>query len=146
MRGPRFWPALVLVLSGIATARAQQAPLGGWLSVRKIAEVKRGVLDGLPLPPRGKEPVPVGPERPHGPTSLPKRDTVRLPVTRDTWFSNVGAEADCNTGGSGRLKLRTRRVRPARQPARSSRSSRSRRQDRPAGPPARKAARAYSPT
>ena len=32
---------------------------------------------------------------------------MRLPVTRDTWFSNVGEEADCNTGGSGRLKLKS---------------------------------------
>jgi len=33
--------------------------------------------------------------------------TVRVPVTRDTWFSNVGDEADCNTGGSNRLKLKS---------------------------------------
>jgi hypothetical protein len=33
--------------------------------------------------------------------------SIRLPVTRDTWFSNVGSEADSNTGGSARLKLKS---------------------------------------
>ena len=32
---------------------------------------------------------------------------VRLPTTRDTFFSNVGTEADTNTGGSPRLKLKS---------------------------------------
>jgi Domain of unknown function (DUF4091) len=32
---------------------------------------------------------------------------IRLPVTRDTWFSNVGSEADANIGGSPRLKLKS---------------------------------------
>ena len=32
---------------------------------------------------------------------------LRVAVTRDAWFSNVGPEADCNTGGSGRLKLKS---------------------------------------
>ena len=32
---------------------------------------------------------------------------IRLPVTRDTWFSNVGTEADANLGGSPRLKLKS---------------------------------------
>ncbi len=34
-------------------------------------------------------------------------EEVRLPVTRDTWVSNVGAEADANLGGSPRLKLKS---------------------------------------
>ncbi len=34
-------------------------------------------------------------------------ETVRVPVTRDAWFSNVGDEANCNTGGSNRLKLKS---------------------------------------
>lgn len=33
--------------------------------------------------------------------------TVRVPVTRDTWFSNVGHEADCNLGGAPSLKLKS---------------------------------------
>ena len=33
--------------------------------------------------------------------------TVRLPVTRDVWFSQVGREADCNTGGAAQLKLKS---------------------------------------
>jgi len=33
--------------------------------------------------------------------------TVRLPVVRDTWFSDVGAEAGGNNGGSPRLKLKS---------------------------------------
>jgi hypothetical protein len=32
---------------------------------------------------------------------------LRLPVTRDTWFSSVPDEADCNLGGAGRLKLKS---------------------------------------
>ena len=32
---------------------------------------------------------------------------LRLPVTRDTWFSNVGSEADANLGGSPKLKLKS---------------------------------------
>ena len=33
--------------------------------------------------------------------------SVRLPIARDTWFSNVGGEADANVGGSPRLKLKS---------------------------------------
>lgn len=77
--------------------RASGYLLRGWLSVRKIVEVKRAVLDGQPLPPR----------RDDTPPAVPAGDTLRLPVTRDTWFSNVGDEADCNTGGSQRLKLKS---------------------------------------
>jgi hypothetical protein len=32
---------------------------------------------------------------------------IKLPVVRDTWFSNVGREADGNVGGSPRLKLKS---------------------------------------
>jgi hypothetical protein len=32
---------------------------------------------------------------------------IRLPIVRDTWFSNVGSEADANVGGSPRLKLKS---------------------------------------
>jgi len=78
--------------------------LRGWLSVRKIAEVKRTVLDGLPLPAAA----------PPSPRSTPKSveppasgKAVRVPVTRDTWFSNVGHEAECNTGGASRLKVKS---------------------------------------
>ncbi|MFM8221656.1 MAG: hypothetical protein ACKOJF_22325, partial [Planctomycetaceae bacterium] len=50
------------------------------------------------------------------PGSAPRRPTVRgvprapgerLPVTRDTWLSNVGAEARGSNGGADRLKLKT---------------------------------------
>jgi hypothetical protein len=37
----------------------------------------------------------------------PRGTPVRLPVTRDTWFSNVGAESTCNLGGAPRLKLKS---------------------------------------
>ncbi len=42
-------------------------------------------------------------------SSAPAADPapVRLPVVRDTWFSNVGEEADANLGGSPRLKLKS---------------------------------------
>jgi hypothetical protein len=70
--------------------------LRGWLSVRKLAEVKRRVID-VPAanPPREANPPP------------PDGEAVKLPVTRDTWFSNVGQEADCNLGGSSRLKVKS---------------------------------------
>jgi hypothetical protein len=32
---------------------------------------------------------------------------IRLPITRDTWFSNVGSEADANLGGAPKLKLKS---------------------------------------
>ncbi len=65
--------------------------------MKKIAEVKRTVIDDLPAPlPHGR-----------GPVRKPTGETVRVPVTRDTWFSNVGHEADCNLGGAGQLKLKS---------------------------------------
>jgi hypothetical protein len=77
--------------------------LRGWLSVKKIAEVKRKVIDGLPAPLSPKTPFPHG----RGSVRQPTGEAVRVPVTRDTWFSNVGSEADCNLGGAGQLKLKS---------------------------------------
>ena len=37
----------------------------------------------------------------------PEGQEVKLPVTRDTWFSQVGNEATCNLGGSSQLKLKS---------------------------------------
>ncbi len=71
--------------------------LRGWLSVRKIAEVKRTVLDGLPDAIGGES----------GGGRKPSGEAIRAAVTRDTWFSNVGHEADCNLGGSTQLKLKS---------------------------------------
>jgi len=39
--------------------------------------------------------------------ALPADAVIRLPVTRDTWFSNVGAESDANLGGAAKLKLKS---------------------------------------
>ena len=66
--------------------------------------------------------------------------SVTLAVTRDTWFSNVGTEADGNNGGAPRLKLKSnqemsldrRRPRAAQGPGRPSAD---------APPPARRASR-----
>ncbi len=75
--------------------------LRGWLSVKKVAEVKRTVLDGLPAPrPSRDRKGAVSVRKPTG-------QAIRVPVTRDTWFSNVGHEADCNLGGAGNLKLKS---------------------------------------
>jgi lysophospholipase L1-like esterase len=74
--------------------------LRGWLSVQKIAEVKRAVLDGLPQP--KPEPKPGLHQVP-----APTGERVKAAVTRDTWFSNFGAEADGNNGGAGQLKLKS---------------------------------------
>ena len=70
--------------------------LRGWLSVQKIKEVKHRVFDAkvaavIPKPKR----------------TPPSGKQLRLPVTRDTWFSEVGAEADGNNGGSSKLKLKS---------------------------------------
>lgn len=66
--------------------------LRGWLSVKKIADVKK-VIDAAP----GEE----------GKKPLDSRNSLKLPATRDTWLSNVGAEADGNNGGAPRLKLKS---------------------------------------
>lgn len=72
--------------------------LRGWLSVGKIAEVKRTVFDASP---------PKRQDKPSRSTPEVKGEVVRLPVTRDNWFSEVGAEADGNNGGSTRLKFKS---------------------------------------
>ncbi len=41
------------------------------------------------------------------PSAIADDQALRLPITRDTWFSQVGREADGNTGGSSRLKLKS---------------------------------------
>lgn len=74
--------------------------LRGWLSVRKIAEVKQRVLNAV-------ENEKVSKPRPPRAAARLRGQEVRLPVTRDTWFSNVGREADGNTGGSDKLKLKS---------------------------------------
>ncbi|HEV3342614.1 MAG TPA: GDSL-type esterase/lipase family protein, partial [Pirellulales bacterium] len=74
--------------------------LRGWLSVRKLAEVKRRVLDRVERQASTAAPKTRVRQRPRG-------ETIRLRVTRDTWFSEVGQEADGNTGGSDRLKVKS---------------------------------------
>ncbi len=70
--------------------------LRSWLSVRKITEVKRTVLDA---------PAPDPAARPSAP--VVKGEAVRLAVTRDTWFSGAGAEAEGGNGGASKLKLKS---------------------------------------
>src|SRR5688500_10074315 len=41
------------------------------------------------------------------PAPNPNGETLRLPVTRDTCFPNVGAEANGNNGGAERLKVKS---------------------------------------
>ncbi|MDA0840111.1 MAG: DNRLRE domain-containing protein [Planctomycetota bacterium] len=78
--------------------------LRGWLSVQKIAEVKRTVLDGMPLKvaeaTEAAIPDAVAVKAPTG-------EKVKLEVTRDTWFSNVGSEATNNLGGATKLKVKS---------------------------------------
>ncbi len=98
-----------------------------WLSVRKLAEVKRLVFDPLqtPQPPRRTDEQQRGTGKPSQRAGkqfqpLGSRETmlvtapdeyagqaIRVPVTRDTWFSAVGEEADGNQGGNARLKLKS---------------------------------------
>ncbi|WP_157369519.1 GDSL-type esterase/lipase family protein [Zavarzinella formosa] len=67
--------------------------LRGWLSVKKIAEVKTTVFDLLTSSKKPEE--------------TPKGKPVRLPVLRDTWISSVNGEEDGSNGGAGRLKLKS---------------------------------------
>ncbi len=81
--------------------------LRGWLSVKKIGEVKRVVLDGQPQPQAGKpDPAKAEAAPAKEPPAAPE-ETVKLPVTRDTYFSNVGPETDGNMGGATRLKVKS---------------------------------------
>lgn len=79
--------------------------LRGWLSVRKIAEVKRRAIDATAD--AKKRPPHVGRGAALPPTQPAADSDLRLPVTRDTWFSNVGSEADGNNGGAGQLKVKS---------------------------------------
>ncbi len=93
--------------------------LRGWLSVKKIGEVKRTVLDGLPRPATPEvsrnepsdspSPGHVSSRAPSLPikNAVPSGEAVRVEITRDAWFSDVGHEADCNTGGAPRLKVKS---------------------------------------
>lgn len=76
--------------------------LRGWLSVRKLGELKREIFDRLP-------PAEKSPPKPAGSRTIPRPQgtPLRAPVTRDTYFSNVGREADGNLGGSRRLKIKS---------------------------------------
>jgi hypothetical protein len=71
----------------------------GWLTVRKLAEVRQLVFDDKPSAPTAEATPPAA--RP------PEGEAVKVPVTRDTWFSDVGAEADANLGGASRLKVKS---------------------------------------
>ncbi len=70
--------------------------LRGWLSVQKIAEVKKTVFDALEAKPETRPKIPA-----------PKGEAIRAPVTRDTWFADVDGQADDNLGGAAKLKLKS---------------------------------------
>jgi hypothetical protein len=72
--------------------------LRGWLTVQKVAEVKEQVFDKL----AGSDPAPRARR-----ASRTSGRTVRVPVTRDNWFSDVGPEGDGNNGGAARLKVKS---------------------------------------
>jgi len=90
--------------------------LRGWLSVEKIGEVKRTVVDRLPAEKQSGEKTPNAsgssdkssfPSRPVATIKIPAGEAVRLPITRDTYFSHVGKEFDGNNGGATRMKLKS---------------------------------------
>lgn len=66
--------------------------LRGWLTVQMLAVVKSKILDEAYQP----KPAPVPPGKP-----------IKLPITRDTWLSNVGDEAHTSNGGATKLKLKS---------------------------------------
>ena len=77
--------------------------LRGWLSVRKVAEVRRAVFN-----PEQVRPVAEAATTEKPAVARPRPDeAVRVAVTRDAWFSDVGTEADGSNGGASRLKLKT---------------------------------------
>lgn len=78
------------LLAWITSFAASAAPGG------EVPLPGRTVLDAPP-PPSTAGPAPTA--------ATPV--SVRVPVTRDTWFSNVGAEADGNNGGATRLKFKS---------------------------------------
>jgi GDSL-like Lipase/Acylhydrolase family/Domain of unknown function (DUF4091) len=118
LRRPNDWNGTLLqkndvhpsIGQGAVTAASAPTPenlrtsgylLRGWLSVQKIAEVKRVVLEGKP------QPTPeLTPKDPNAVPS-PQGDPIKVLVSRDTWLSNVGPEADGNNGGSPQLKLKS---------------------------------------
>ncbi len=69
--------------------------LRGWLTVRKMTEVRKTVFEATSA------------RQESTPLVLPQGKTVRLPVTRDTWFSEVGTEGNGNNGGSSKLKVKS---------------------------------------
>ncbi|VTS05992.1 GDSL-type esterase/lipase family protein [Tuwongella immobilis] len=73
--------------------------LRGWLTVRKIAELKRAIIDAPATSP-APTPVPM--------TGVnPDAEGVKLPVNRDLWLSTVDSEAQGNNGGANKLKLKS---------------------------------------
>ena len=92
-------PARILWLSGALLA-VLAVGLWGWQT--RTPETWGGAFDHHRLFAKpGSEP-----RRPRVRAVPPGRGQ-RLPVTRDTWLSNVGAEARGSNGGADRLKLKT---------------------------------------
>ena len=87
--------------------RASGYLLRGWLSVRKIAEVKRRVIDPLAASSAPPASAPPAAAPPTTAPPLPRGAALRLPVTRDTRVSSVPSEAEGNGGGASRLKLKS---------------------------------------
>lgn len=97
-------------LSGAETSLCQAESRYGTgnesvLPQKSVASGKRAldVVDGSAVP--GAEVVQESP--PKAVTRQSKGEAVRIAVVRDTWFSNVGREADMNLGGATRLKLKS---------------------------------------
>lgn len=83
--------------------------LRGWLSVKKLAELRRTVFGGVTLAAAAPAPAPMPAlpsPAPVGATSE-KGGGLRVPVARDTWFSNVGEEGVGNNGGASQLKVKS---------------------------------------
>ncbi len=70
--------------------------LRGWLSVKKIEEVKAEVFDAATPPAKSSSATPA-----------PENGGIRFPVLRDTFFSNVGDEGKGNNGGASQMKLKS---------------------------------------
>jgi len=87
----------------VANLRNSGYLLRGWLSVKKIAEVKRSVIDGLPLRLARRAPN----EAALPTVKAPEGEKVRAEITRDVWLSNYKEEANCNLGGASRLKVKS---------------------------------------
>lgn len=83
------------------------------IEVGRVPSLAAGVVanEGVPWSAefgKKREPAPLAllPAYVFASSLIADNQVVKVPITRDNWFSNVGREADGNNGGASRLKLK----------------------------------------